>query len=165
MMIHKRTPQFGWIRGQFPDGSADLNFNRRQQTVSGESFGDQVQIGSNAQGSAVSGQAHGQAVDLQQQWSPRLVKLEGWANGARYQMTVDYDNHQATGNAGGRPINLSFDMQEGFVRGQAGGGQVDLNLSHDGQLTGQMAGGRVQAEMINLDLGNLLSNWFLVTRS
>lgn len=38
--ISKPTPQFGWIRGQFPGGTADLNFNRRQNTVSGDSFGD-----------------------------------------------------------------------------------------------------------------------------
>ncbi|MBS2035062.1 hypothetical protein JST97_08735 [bacterium] len=164
MMIHKGTPQFGWIRGQFPGGTADLNFNRRQQTISGDSFGDQVQISTSSEGTSVTGRAHGQSVELKQQWSPQLVKLEGWANGARYQMTVDYDCHKATGNAGGQPIDLNFDLHQGFVRGQAGGGQVDLNLSNDGALTGQMAGGRVQAEMVNLDLGHLLSNWFLVTQ-
>jgi hypothetical protein len=162
-MTIKGTPQFGWIRGQFAAGNADLNFNRRQQTVSGESFGDQVNISTNAQGSAVTGQAHSQSVDLKQQWSPQLVKLDGWANGARYQMTIDYDRHQATGNAGGQPINLNFDLQQGFVRGQSGGEGVDLRLSNDGKLTGQMGAGRVQAEMVNLDLGHLLSNWFLIT--
>ena len=163
-MTIKGTPQFGWIRGQFAAGSADLNFNRRQQTVTGDSFGDQVSISTNAEGTAVTGQAHAQNVDLKQQWSPQLVKLDGWANGARYQMTIDYDRHQATGNAGGQPIQLDFDMQQGFVKGQSGGDAVDLKLSNNGQLTGQMGAGRVQAEMINLDLGHLLSNWYLVTR-
>ena len=160
----KGTPPFGWIRGQFAAGSADLNFNRRQQTVTGESFGDQVNISTNAQGSAVTGQAHSQRVDLEQQWSPRLVKLNGWANGARYQMTIDYDRHQATGSAAGQPIDLNFDLQQGFVKGQSGGQSVDLKLANDGQLSGQMGAGRVQAEMVNLDLGHLLSNWFLITR-
>jgi len=163
MTISKGTPQFGWIRGQFPGGSADLNFNRRQQTVTGDSFGDQVNISSNPQGTAVSGQAHGQAVDLKQQWSPQLVKLDGWANGARYQMNVDYDRHQATGNAGGRAINLNFDMQQGFVQGLVGNDSVDLKLSNDGQLTGQLGEGQVKAEMINLDLGHLLTNWYLIS--
>lgn len=163
-MMIKGTPQFGWIRGQFAAGSADLNFNRPQQTVTGESFGDRVQVSTSADGSAITGQAHAQSVDLKQQWSPQLVKLDGWANGSRYQMTIDYDRHQATGSAAGQPIQLSFDLQQGFVKGQSGTDAVDLKLSNNGQLTGQMGAGRVQAEMVNLDLGHLLSNWYLITR-
>lgn len=160
----KGTPQFGWIRGQFAAGSADLNFNRRQNTVTGDSFGDQVNISTNAEGSAVTGRAHGQSVDLKQQWSPQLVKLDGWANGARYQMTIDYDRHLATGSAAGQAIQLNFDLDQGFVKGQSGADAIDLKLGQNGQLSGQMGSGRVQAEMVNLDLGHLLSNWYLITR-
>lgn len=160
--ITKATPQLGWIRGQFPQGTADLTFNRRQNTVSGESFGDQVSLSTSADDSQVSGQAHGQQVQLNQDWSPRLVKLDGWANGARYRMNVDYDRKQALGNADGRSIALNFDLQQGFVRGRVGSETVDLTLSNEGQLSGVMGDGRVQAEMINLDLGHLLTHWYLI---
>lgn len=162
--IPKATPQLGWIRGQFPQGAADLTFNRRQNTVSGESFGDQVSLSTSADDTKVSGEAHGHQVQLNQDWSPRLVKLDGWANGARYTMNVDYDKQQALGNAGGRSIALNFDMQQGFVRGRVGAGTVDLKLSNDGQLTGQLGSGSVQAEMINLDLGHLLTHWYLINQ-
>lgn len=158
----KPTPQFGWIRGQFAQGAADLNFNRRQNTVSGESFGDQVNLSTSEDDKRVSGRAHGQEVRLDQDWSPRLVHLDGWANGARYTMTVDYDRNQAQGNAGGDVIALNFDRNQGFIRGRVGADGVDLRLSQDGALTGEIGQGRVQAEVINLDLGHLLTHWYLI---
>jgi hypothetical protein len=160
----KPTPHFGWIRGQFSGGSVDLNFDRRQNSVSGESLGDSVSVSTSQDDKWVTGQAHAQEVKLEQDWSPRLVKLNGWANGARYTMTVDYDRNQANGSSAGRSIALQFDREQGWIRGQGAAGQVDVKLSQDGQLSGRLDGAPVQAEMINLDLGHLLSHWYLVTR-
>lgn len=95
--------------------------------------------------SLVSGQAHGSEVKLNQDWSPRLVKLDGWANGARYQMNVDYDRHQANGNANGQTIALNFDMQQGSVQGRVGARSVDL-VEQRRPTDRQLGSGRVPAE-------------------
>lgn len=159
--LTKAPPQFGWIRGSFGAGSVDLDFDRRQHKVSGTSFGDQVSL--STENDQVRGSAHGSAVQLQQQWSPTLVQLEGWANGSRYQMTIDYNRRHAEGSSGGQPISLDFDLQQGNVRGFSKGQNVDLRLSPGGTLSGQL-GGTVQAEMVNLDVGELISHWYLVTK-
>lgn len=160
----KGVPQFGWIRGQFPAGGANLNFDRRQNTVKGDIYGDKVSISTNPDAGQIKGSANKNTVDLHQDWSPQLVKLDGWANGSRYNMTIDYDRKQASGSAGERNINLNFDLQDGFIRGWDGKHNVDLTLSKDGLLEGAFAGGQVSAEMINLDLGHLMSHWYLISK-
>ena len=162
--ITKAPPQFGWIKGQFPAGTAQLNFDRRQQTVQGDSFNDQVQISTNSDTGEIKGTAHGKPVDLHQDWSPNVVKLDGWANGARFNVTVDYPQHSATGFAGNKEIALKFDNDQGFIKGKVGSDAVDLHLSREGQLQGTSGGGRVQAEMMNLDLGDFIRHYYLVTK-
>ena len=49
------------------------------------------------------------------------------------------------------------------MQGLVGNESVDLKLSNDGGLSGQLGEGRVQAEMINLDLGHLLTHWYLIS--
>jgi hypothetical protein len=162
--ITKAPPQFGWIKGQFPGGKAELNFDRRQQTVQGDSFNDRVQLSTNNDSGQVSGTAHGKPVDLHMDWSPTVVKLDGWANGARFDVTVDYQQHRATGQAGDKQIALNFDNEQGFIKGKVGADAVDLHLSHDGQLQGTSGAGRVQAEMMNLDLGDFIRHYYLVSQ-
>jgi len=161
--ITKAPPQLGWIQGNFASGRVDLQFDRRQHTVGGQVENDRVSLTTHHNDGLVKGQARGAEVQLAQNWTPRRVILDGWANKSRYRMDIDYDRKQANGSSGASAIQLQFDLQQGFLRGRVGQDAVDLSLNHQGRLQGNWGQHRVSAEMINLDLGHLMSHLYLVT--
>ena len=153
-------PRTGWVRGQYDAAKVDLTFERTSSSVRGEIERAPVALQTDHDRATITGQSHGQPVDLTFQWSPEHVHYQGRANGKDLNLDVDYPSHTVVGNMGKSNIDIHFDDAAGVATGQAGGA-VDLKLSHDGHLRGVMCGRPLDADMQNLDFGQLLSNIFL----
>ena len=153
-------PRTGWIRGNYDQARVDLTFDRPGATVRGEVEQAPVNLQTDHDRATITGQSHGKPVDLTFQWSPQHVHYEGRANGTEVNYDVDYTTHTVEGHMGKSNIDVRFDEQAGIISGEAGG-VVDLKLSNDGHLRGVMCGRSMDADMQNIDMGQMLSNIFL----
>ncbi len=154
-------PRQGWIRGRANGAELDLEFNRIQRTVEGTANDDTVQL--NLSDSGVNGRANGYTVSLDMHWSPTEIHLEGSANGKPLELDVDYARHTVSGHNGLDQWNLRFDQDS--LHGTMGDRNVDLELDlSTGTLSGTVNEQPVSAEMINVDMGDLAANVFLLAK-
>lgn len=152
-------PKQGWVRGDLNGKRTEVDFDRPNATVKGKSNGDSVSLTSAED--RVQGSANGKAVDLARDWKPEHVHLQGTANGAPLQLDVDYTTHTAKGQVSQKNVDLRFDDSQGIIQGSYGNQSVDLHLENNGRLHGGLNGQNVEAEMINLQLGDFLENFYV----
>ncbi|GMU55315.1 MAG: hypothetical protein AMXMBFR33_44610 [Candidatus Xenobia bacterium] len=154
-------PRLGWIRGQANGASLDLSFDRRLHTVAGTANQDSVSLSIDHDRGAIEGVANGHEVELSMGWSPSRIQLEGQANGQDLELEVNWQAHTISGSTGEDQWNLRFDHDS--LHGTVGSKSVDLELDLSrGQLSGQVNGQAVQAEMINLDMTDLAPHLYLL---
>ncbi|MCE7874886.1 hypothetical protein DYH09_31600 [bacterium CPR1] len=155
-------PRLGWIRGQANGASLDLSFDRRLHTVAGTANQDSVSLSIDHDRGAIEGVANGHEVELAMVgWTPTRVRLEGEANGQPLNLDVNLGAHTISGSSGQDQWNLRFDHDS--LHGTVGSKSVDLELDLSrGQLSGQVNGQAVQAEMVNLDMTDLAPHLYLL---
>lgn len=156
-------PRQGWIRGSANGSEVDLDFSRVQHTVSGTINDDSVHLSVDHDYGQIEGRANGYPVDLDFDWTPTTMHVEGVANGKPLRMDIDYNRHTISGHNGMEDWKLAFDHDS--LEGMLGDRQVDLELdTQGGRLIGTLGGQPVNAEMINLDMGDVASNLFLFAK-
>lgn len=159
------APVVGWMRGRVDGAAVDVTFDRRAQTIRGSAFGQPVRVDVNDEQQTVTGEAGGAPLALQRTWTPEAVGLDGTWRGSDFRMGVDWTQGTARGEAGGRAIDLRFDLQQGHLAGTFAGAPV--SLEHDatsGHLRGTLAGRQAAIDITNRDLSDFIQNIYLFVR-
>jgi hypothetical protein len=164
--------KMGTIKGGINGAKADISLNKLAWTITGGLNGSPVDVKIDQDAKTITGGANGSPVDLKFDWSPEQVTVTGGADSSEVNYTVNWKNGLLEGYAGGAPLRMEFDMQEGVadanivkVTGYAGGADLDLTFNKiSGRISGGMGGAPVNMTLVNCDLYDFLQYAFLFVK-
>ncbi len=163
----------GAVKGAMNGSPVEIRINKLDWTITGGMNHSPVDLAIDHEARTIKGGANLSPVDLRFEWSKERVLVEGGANRSPVSYVADWEKGELAGHLNNAPLKVSFDMKEG----QAGERVVDLagyagrapvSLSYDkvsGRLTGAMNRAPVDVTLVNCDLYDFLSYFFLFAGS
>lgn len=147
---HPRLPLQGYIAAS----NEILEFHRVRQLVVGKLVGRHLQLLRVEEGvnGTISGEVDGKPVKANFLYSPERYRVESQAG--EVLLEADWLGGRATG----RGIELTFNLENGPIKGSFRGSEVDLSFDKfSGQLQGSFDGRQIDLQLTNVDLSHFLS--------
>ncbi|OIO07987.1 MAG: hypothetical protein AUJ52_09095 [Elusimicrobia bacterium CG1_02_63_36] len=155
-------PYFGSLTGSQGGAALDLRFDRRAWSVVGIAKSGSVDLRVDHAATRITGFAGTAPVQIAFQWHPQRMAMRGTAMGSPLELIVDFDSAALRGHAAGAPVQVAYDKATGSISGSAK--HLPVRLSYDrisGRLHGTIGGDRVEATLMNLEIGDFLQYFFL----